>query len=79
MRFHPTRGVSTISKSKGGYGPDSLCEEEDEVLVEMKRLIDTYHDNSRCSKQLCPQHVLFSALPDASGSTHVHVPQMQLL
>ena len=49
MRFHPTRGVSTISKSKGGYGPDSLCEEEDEVLVEMKRLIDTYHDNSRCS------------------------------
>ena len=51
MRFHPTRGVSTISKSKGGYGPDSLCEEEDEVLVEMKRLIDTYHDNSRCSIQ----------------------------
>lgn len=47
MRFHPTRGAMSLGKSKGGLPPDSCCEEEDAALKEMKRLVETYHDNSR--------------------------------
>lgn len=47
MRFHPTRGAMSLGKSKGGLPPDSCCEEEDAALEEMKRLVETYHDNSR--------------------------------
>jgi 8-oxoguanine deaminase len=47
VRFHPTRGGSSIGPSKGGYGPESLCEEEADMLADMQRLIDTHHDNSK--------------------------------
>jgi len=47
VRFHPTRGGSSIGPSKGGYGPESLCEEEGDMLADMERLIGTYHDNSK--------------------------------
>lgn len=32
----------------GGLPPDSVCEEEPEVLEDMQRLIDEFHDNSKC-------------------------------
>ena len=47
MRFHPTRGAMSLGKSKGGLPLDSCCEDEGETLVEMKRLIETFHDNSK--------------------------------
>ena len=47
MRFHPTRGAMSLGKSKGGLPPDGCCEEEDAILKEMKRCVETYHDNSR--------------------------------
>ncbi len=41
--------VSTMSKYlPGGLPPDSVCEEEPEVLEDMQRLIDEFHDNSKC-------------------------------
>lgn len=46
MRFHPTRGAMSIGKSNGGLPPDRLVEEEDTILEDCIRLIDTYHDAS---------------------------------
>lgn len=48
MRFHPTRGAMSLGRSKGGLPPDSCCETEKHALEEMKRLIEAYHDNSKC-------------------------------
>ncbi len=48
MRFHPTRGAMSLGESSGGLPPDSVCEKEADVLVEMERLIKDFHDNSKC-------------------------------
>lgn len=47
MRFHPTRGAVSMGQSKGGLPPDELAEEEDVILADMKRVIETFHDNSK--------------------------------
>ena len=54
MRFHPTRGAMTIGQSKGGLPPDEVCEEHDAVLKDMARLIDEFHDNSKCGLTAMP-------------------------
>ncbi len=46
MRFHASRGSMSLGVSKGGLPPDSLVEEEDAVLRDTRRLIETYHDQS---------------------------------
>lgn len=46
MRFHASRGSMSLGVSKGGLPPDSLVEEEDAVLRDTRRLIETYHDRS---------------------------------
>jgi len=46
MRFHASRGSMSLGVSKGGLPPDSLVEEEDAVLRDTQRLIETYHDRS---------------------------------
>jgi hypothetical protein len=53
MRFHPTRGAMSLGESKGGLPPDSCCEDESACLADMKRLIEEYHDNSKCDAILC--------------------------
>lgn len=47
MRFHPTRGSMSLGESKGGLPPDSLVEDEDDILADTRRVIETYHDASR--------------------------------
>lgn len=47
IRFHPTRGAMSLGESSGGLPPDSVCEQEDAVLVDMERLINDFHDNSK--------------------------------
>lgn len=48
MRFHPTRGSMSVGESNGGLPPDSLVEaDEDAILHDTRRLIETYHDASR--------------------------------
>jgi 8-oxoguanine deaminase len=47
IRFHPTRGAMSLGESSGGLPPDSVCEEEPAVLLEMERLIEDFHDNSK--------------------------------
>ena len=47
IRFHASRGSMSIGKSKGGLPPDSLVEDEDAILRDCERVVDTYHDPSR--------------------------------
>jgi 8-oxoguanine deaminase len=46
IRLHASRGSMSLGESKGGLPPDSLVEEEDEILKDSQRLIEEYHDSS---------------------------------
>ena len=46
MRFHPTRGSMSLSQKAGGLPPDSVVQEDDEILADSKRLVDLHHDRS---------------------------------
>ena len=47
LRFHATRGSMSLGESKGGLPPDRAVENEDAILQDSARLIDTFHDASR--------------------------------
>lgn len=49
MRFHPTRGIMTLGRSKGGLPPDSCVEETGPALADAERLIHDFHDPERFS------------------------------
>ena len=44
VRLHAARGSMSLGESKGGLPPDSVVEDEDEILRDSQRLIETYHD-----------------------------------
>ena len=44
LRFHPTRGAMSIGESDGGLPPDQLVEPEADILEDMIRVIDAFHD-----------------------------------
>ncbi|MFZ1725888.1 MAG: 8-oxoguanine deaminase [Albidovulum sp.] len=44
LRFHPTRGAMSIGESAGGLPPDSLVERESDILADMVRVVDAFHD-----------------------------------
>src|SRR5579863_5825308 len=46
MRFHPTRGSMTLSEKDGGLPPDSVVQDDDEVLADSERLVAAHHDPS---------------------------------
>lgn len=47
LRFHAARGSMTVGESQGGLPPDNLVEQEDAVLRDTRRVIETWHDASR--------------------------------
>lgn len=47
IRFHAARGSMSVGESKGGLPPDSVVEQEDDILRDTRRAIETYHDASR--------------------------------
>jgi 8-oxoguanine deaminase len=47
MRFHASRGSMSVGESAGGLPPDVLTENEDAILADTRRLIETYHDDGR--------------------------------
>ncbi|RXZ45468.1 8-oxoguanine deaminase [Crenobacter cavernae] len=47
MRFHASRGAMSLGESKGGLPPDRVVENEDDILRDARRLIETYHDDER--------------------------------
>jgi 8-oxoguanine deaminase len=49
MRFHAMRGSMSIGESKGGLPPDRVVEDEEEILKDSRRLIETYHNPDRYS------------------------------
>lgn len=44
LRFHATRGAMSIGESDGGLPPDSLVENEADILNDCIRVIDAFHD-----------------------------------
>jgi cytosine/adenosine deaminase-related metal-dependent hydrolase len=44
MRLQASRGSMSLGQSKGGLPPDSVVEEEEEILKDSLRLIQEYHD-----------------------------------
>ena len=44
MRFHVSRGSMSLGRSKGGLPPDNVVQEEDAILKDCQRVIETYHD-----------------------------------
>ncbi|HEX9075278.1 MAG TPA: amidohydrolase family protein, partial [Anaerolineae bacterium] len=42
IRFHPTRGSMSLGESKGGLPPDRVCEDEDSILRDSRRVIETF-------------------------------------
>ncbi|MBP0599362.1 8-oxoguanine deaminase [Herbaspirillum sp. LeCh32-8] len=51
MRFHGARGAMSVGQSKGGLPPDRVVEEEEDILKDTRRLIETYHDADRHAMQ----------------------------
>lgn len=49
IRFHPTRGSMSLSKKDGGLPPDSVVQNEREILEDSERIINEYHDPGRYS------------------------------
>src|ERR1700742_400915 len=46
LRLHPTRGSMTLSQKDGGLPPDSVVQDDDEVLADSERLVGLHHDPS---------------------------------
>jgi len=44
MRFHASRGSMSLGESDGGLPPDSVVEDEEAILGDCRRVIETYHD-----------------------------------
>ena len=44
LRFHPCRGSMSLGESKGGLPPDSVVEDEDEILAHTEEMISRFHD-----------------------------------
>lgn len=44
LRFHAMRGAMSLGRSRGGLSPDHLVQDEDHILNDCQRLIETYHD-----------------------------------
>src|SRR5574341_1900339 len=49
IRFHPTRGSMSRGESKGGLPPDRVVEDENAILRDTRRAIETFHDGARYS------------------------------
>ena len=44
FRFHPTRGSMSLSQKDGGLPPDSVVQDDDEILADCERLVGLHHD-----------------------------------
>lgn len=44
VRFHGARGSMSVGESKGGLCPDRVTEAEDAILIDCRRVVETYHD-----------------------------------
>lgn len=49
VRFHPCRGSMSLGEEEGGLPPDWVVEDEDDILADTARVIDRFHDPTRCA------------------------------
>lgn len=71
MRFHPTRGSMSLSEKDGGLPPDSVVQDDDEILADSERLVKLHHDPGRGAMvriALAPCSP-FSVTPELMGRT----------
>ena len=57
IRFHPTRGSMSLGESQGGLPPDRVCDSEEAILRDSRRVIETFNDPapySMCRVALAP-------------------------
>ncbi|HXF64686.1 MAG TPA: 8-oxoguanine deaminase [Caldilineaceae bacterium] len=47
VRFHGARGSMSLGESQGGLPPDRVTEDEESILRDCRRVVETYHDASR--------------------------------
>ena len=47
VRFHGARGSMSLGESQGGLPPDRVTEDEEAILRDSRRVVETYHDPSR--------------------------------
>jgi 8-oxoguanine deaminase len=47
LRFHACRGSMSLGESAGGLPPDALVENEDAILRDTRRVIETFHNPRR--------------------------------
>ena len=47
VRFHACRGSMSLGESRGGLPPDDCVEDEDAILKDCVRVIESYHDPQR--------------------------------
>ena len=45
VRLQASRGSMSLGESKGGLPPDSVVDDEDDILKDSQRLIERYHDS----------------------------------
>lgn len=46
VRFHPTRGSMSLSQKDGGLPPDSVVQDDDEILAESEAAVYAHHDRA---------------------------------
>jgi 8-oxoguanine deaminase len=66
VRFHASRGSMSLGESQGGLPPDRVVENEDAILRDCRRAIETFHDPapySMCRVVVAPCSP-FSVTPD---------------
>ena len=86
IRFHPTRGAMSLDRDKGGLPPRRVVQEEAEILKDLERLIQKYHDpkdfsmirivNAPCSpfsvtKELLKESINFARKKKITSHTHL--------
>ncbi|MCK5833344.1 8-oxoguanine deaminase [bacterium] len=49
IRFSPTRGSMTLGEADGGLPPDNVVQSTEDVVCDMERVIDRFHDSSPLS------------------------------
>ncbi len=47
IRFHASRGSMSLGESKGGLPPDRVVEDEEDILKDTQRVIETFHNPER--------------------------------
>ena len=78
MRMTVTRGSMSLSEKDGGLPPDSIVQDDDVILADCERVLNTYHDTSEGSMlqvalaPCAPFTVTKRLMTETMGLAHKH-------